>query len=55
MHWFGTERDYNAMVIDLPGLSLEDLFNFCDRKFLADQLGSCVGVECTISYLLTAS
>ena len=49
VHWFGVEGDYNVMVIDLLGPSLEDLFNYCKRKFslktvlmLADQMVSCL-------------
>jgi serine/threonine protein kinase len=30
--WFGSEGDYNVLVIDLLGPSLEDLFNYCNKK-----------------------
>eukprot|EP01035_Chromulina_nebulosa_P019709 gene19709-25634_t len=33
VRWFGVEGDYNVMVIDLLGKSLEDLFNDCGRRF----------------------
>ena len=43
--WYGQEKDYNVLVMDLLGPSLEDLFNFCSRRFtmktvlmLADQV-----------------
>lgn len=45
IRWFGQERDYNVLVMDLLGPSLEDLFNFCSRRFtmktvlmIADQM-----------------
>ncbi|KAK0627066.1 casein kinase I isoform delta [Immersiella caudata] len=43
--WFGEECDFYVLVEDLLGPSLEDLFNYCNRKFslkttllIADQL-----------------
>ena len=45
LKWFGVESEYNCMVIDLLGPSLEEFFNYCSRSFslktvlmLADQM-----------------
>jgi len=45
VRFYGVERDYHCLVMDLLGPSLEDLFNFCSRRFtmktvlmLADQM-----------------
>ncbi|CAF0839069.1 unnamed protein product [Adineta ricciae] len=45
IRYYAQEKDYNVLVMDLLGPSLEDLFNFCSRRFtmktvlmLADQM-----------------
>ncbi|KAI9262737.1 kinase-like domain-containing protein [Sporodiniella umbellata] len=45
VRWYGREGEFNVLVMDLLGPSMEDLFNYCKRRFslktvllLADQL-----------------
>jgi len=45
VHWHGTESEFNVMVMDRLGPSLQNLFDACDRKFslktvlmIADQM-----------------
>lgn len=59
LKWFGVEGEYNVMVIDLLGPSLEDLFNFCSRRFslktvlmLADQMASSLMVSLLLTFVI---
>lgn len=45
VRFYGQEKEYNVLVMDLLGPSLEDLYNYCSRRFtlkttlmLADQM-----------------
>ncbi|CAJ0929827.1 unnamed protein product, partial [Mesorhabditis belari] len=45
LRWYGSDQGFKIMVVELLGPSLEDLFNYCSRKFsgkttlqLADQM-----------------
>jgi serine/threonine protein kinase len=56
--WFGREGDFNVMVMELLGPSLEDLFEFCGRQFdmktilmLADQMISRLELMHALNYI----
>ena len=33
MYWTGMEGEYNVMITDYLGPSIEDLFKYCGNKF----------------------
>ncbi len=33
IHWYGTDGNYNCLVMDMLGKSIEQLFDKCKRKF----------------------
>lgn len=33
VHWYGSDGDFNLVVMDLLGASLESLFEFCKKRF----------------------
>ena len=42
LYWFGSERAYNVLIIDLMSKSLEELFTICHRHFSLKTILLCV-------------
>ena len=50
--WYGTEGDYNILVMDLLGPSLEKLLQFCNKKFSSKTLSMlAIQLICRLEFL----
>ena len=45
VRWYGTEGDFNVLVMDLLGPSLQALFSYCEKKFSAKTM-SMLAIQC---------
>lgn len=45
MYYYGVEGDFNVMVIDILGPTLQRMFEFCDMKFSAKTM-CMIAIQC---------